>query len=211
MSLPIAQQKTVEVVFTGEVDAGGSNSEKVQNVFHFRRTAFVRNIDKAAVYVACKAAIIDKIILAQSARFTAQKVEIRCIDDKYDPYLKTAFTDPGAVAGPALPTNLAAMFECKTALRGRDTRGRKFFGPFVEAHTTDDVWNATGLTLLGAIKTGLLAGFTDSTGDVWKYCIVSKSRGDMTAIPAVYWMNDVTEINIQPRVAQLSGRRVKSV
>lgn len=211
MSLAFDQQKTIEVVHTGEIDAGGSNSEKCVNVYHFRRTAFVRNIDKAAAGIACKAAILDKVILALSARYTSQHYQVRCIDDRYDPYLKVDFTDPGAIAGVALPTNLCCMFNCKSALRGRDTQGRKFFAPFAEAHTTDDVWNATGLTLTGAIKTGLLAGFTDSTGDVWKYCIVSKSRGDMRAIPAVYWKYDVSTIDIQARIAQLSGRRVKSV
>lgn len=211
MSLTFAQQKTVEVVHTGEIDAGGSNSEKCVNVYHFRRTAFVRNISKSAVYTACKAAILDKVILALSARYTSQKVEIRCIDDKEDPYEKTLFTDPGAVAGVALPSNLACLFMCKSAIRGRYAQGRKFFAPFVEAHTTDDVWNATGLTLTGAIKTALLAGFTDSTGDVWKYCVASKSAGDMTAVPAVYWTYDVVSIDIQLRIAQLKGRRVKSV
>lgn len=211
MSLPFAQQRTVEVVHTGEIDAGGSNSEKVQNIYHFRRTAFTRNIDKAAVYLACKAAILDKVILALSARYTSQKVQIRCIDDKYDPYTETLFTDPGAIAGVALPSNLCCLFNCHSGVRGRDAQGRKFFGPFAEAHTTDDIWNATGLALTGAIKTGLLAGFTDSTGDVWKFVVCSKSRGDMTAVPAVYWNQDVTTINIQPRIAQLKGRRVKSV
>ncbi len=177
MSLPFAQQKTVEVVHTGEIDAGGSNSEKCVNVYHFRRTAFAGNINKANVYTACKAAILDKVILALSARYTSQKVQIRCIDDREDPYTTTIFTDPGAVAGVALPSNLCAMFLNKSVIRGRYAQGRKFFAPLVEAHTTDDVWNATGLTLLGAIKTGLLAGFTDAGGDVWKYVVCSKSKG----------------------------------
>lgn len=211
MGITLAQTQHIELVHTGEIAAGGGNSEKSVNVWHYKRTAFVLPVDKAAVYTAWKAAIGDKIILALSERYVSQNVKIRIIDDPEDKFSIHAFTDPGAVAGESLPSHHCVLMNLHTATRGRYAQGRKFFSPIAEADHEDDVLDASGIALWATVKTAVLAGFTDTTGNVWKSTIVSKFYSELTTSPAYIESYQVNEVVVNKTLAILTGRRSRVV
>lgn len=212
MSITLAQTKNIELVHTGEISAGGSNSERSQNVYHYRRTAFVAAVSKAQIFTAWKAAIGDKVILALSERYVSQNVRIRIIDDPEDPFSTHSFTDPGALAGESLSSHNAALLNLKTGTRGRFAQGKKFYSPIPESGHEDDTMTAAQITLMGAIRTGILAGFTDAGGNVWKSVILSKSYSNLTVTPAnPVFVYDVNDVIINKTLGVLSGRRARVV
>lgn len=211
MGITLAQTQHIELVHTGEIAAGGGNSEKSVNVWHYKRTAFVLTVSKAAVFNAWKAAIGDKIILALSERYVSQNVKIRIIDDPEDKFSLHSFTDPGAIAGESLPSHHCVLMNLKTATRGRYAQGRKFFSPIAEADHEDDVMDASGIALWDTVKTAVLTGFTDATGNVWKSQIVSKFYSDLTTSPAYIESYEVNEVVVNKTLAILTGRRSRVV
>lgn len=212
MSITLAQTKHIELVHTGEIGEGGSNSERSQNVYHYRRTAFVLPVVKLAVFNAWKTAIGDKVILALSERFVSQNVRIRIIDDPEDPFSTHSFTDAGAVAGESLSSHNAALLNLHSATRGRFAQGKKFYSPIAESGHEDDTMTAGQITLMGAIRTGILAGFTDATGNVWKSVVLSKSYSNLNVTPAnPVFAYEVNEVIINKTLGVLKGRRARVV
>ncbi len=211
MGITLAQTKHLELVHTGVCGEGGSNSKTIINVYHYVRNAFVLPITKSEIFTAWKAAIGDKVILHLNERYTSQNVKIRILDDPEDRYSIHAFTDVGAIAGDSLPSHEASVLLLKSAVRGRFAQGRKHYAPLSESQIGDDVLNAGALTTIGAIKTGILAGFTDATGNVWKSCIVSKTYSDLQASPASIFSYVVNEVTITNNIGIMKNRKVSTV
>ncbi len=211
MGITLAQTQHIELVHTGEIAAGGGNSEKSVNVYHYKRTAFVLPVVKSAVYTAWKAAIGDKVILALSERYVSQNVKIRIINDPEDKFSLHSFTDAGAITGESLPSHHCVLLNLQTATRGRYAQGKKFYSPIAEADHEDDVLDASGITLWSTVRTGILAGFTDATGNVWKSHVVSKLYSDLHATPSVPLSYEVNEVVVNKTLAILRGRRSRTV
>jgi len=189
MGITLAQTQHIELVHTGEIAAGGGNSETSVNVYHYKRTAFVLPVVKSAVFTAWKATIGDKVILALSERYVSQNVRIRIINDPEDQFSLHAFTDPGAIAGESLPSHHCVLLNLKTATRGRYAQGRKFYSPIAEADHEDDVMDASGIALWAAVRTGILAAYNGLAGavvsDDWEHVVISRFADNAPRVAGV--------------------------
>jgi len=214
MSLGVAQQRHVEIVLRGDITSGGVSARPTYNVFHYRRTATIGNIDKVAVETAFQAAIAVPLAACLNNRWTQGNNQVRILNDPTDPYTLVSRAVVGGVAGDGLSTILWAYLLMKTSLRGGRYRGAKRLGPLSEADVTaggDDILNAAALARFLTLKTAMLAGFTDSTGDIWKPVVVSRIGADFRASPAVFVATDVTQVLTNKRIGRTKVREVASL
>jgi len=213
MSLPVGQQTHVEIVLQGVMASGGSDSRNTYNVFHFRRTATVGNINKAAVDTAFQAAIGVPFAACLNNRWSQANNSVRCINDPTDPYLTTSHVVAGGVAGDGLSSILWAYVLMRTALRGGKYRGAKRMGPLSEADVTaggDDILNAAAVARFATFRTALLAGFTDGGATVWVPSVISRKAADFRASPAIFTATDVGQILLNKRLGRSKVRETQS-
>ena len=77
---------------------------------------------------------------------------------------------------------------------------------------TDAVFTvAAAACILGAIATALLAGFTDSDGNVWKMVIVSRSHSQLTVNPCTVEANWVISAQVRHNPGAMKRRKTRSV
>lgn len=205
----------IEVKTVVNVAAGGS-STKAFNIFtHWRRTATVLTVPKTPIDTAYQAAIVVPIMAALNARATQANNQIRYMDDANDPYTAFSHAVVGSIAGDSEATDVAAYLLLRTALRGRSYRGSKHLAPMSESDTTtgtDDLWNAGCLARLATIAAALVAGFTDSTGNVWVPSILSRRPPAQYSVnPTTVVANDVVSCAVNKRIGSMNHRKVKSV
>lgn len=214
MPIPFNQVTVCEVAMRGLMDAGGSNSIPTNFLFHFRRTAVTVDPTKTAINTAFLAGPAAAIAAALNQRWNSTLNDIRYPNDATDPYQSFTTALSGAITGDSLVSDDAAYLLFRTALRGRQFRGSKHLGPMSESDRTtaaEDLWNAACLTRLAAINTALLAGFTDSTGNIWKFCILSRSLSQLSVNPTIVTVNDVTQGLVNKRTGSMLRRKVASV
>jgi len=214
MPIPLNQVTTAEISFKGLITAGGSGSVNTNFVFHYRRTATVVDPDKTALKNAFVAGPVVPIAAALNERWAGTLYDIRWLNDATDPNVSFTSAAVGAITGDSLSTIDSAYLLFRTALRGRKYRGSKHFAPLSESDITtpdEDIWNAACLTRLAAINTALMAALTDSTGNVWKYTILSRSISQLTVNPTTVVVNDAAQALVNKRVGSMLRRKVKSV
>jgi hypothetical protein len=214
MPIPANQMVDWEVIVNGTAAAAGSNSRPVAIVFHFRRTTLTTAVNPANLKTAFVTAIATPIAAALNIRFTGQNVSVRCINDAtYAPIFFT-FTTPGVITGDSMSTTLSAYILLRTGLRGKSYRGSKHLFPLSESDTTvagDDVLNAAALARMATIAAAILAGFTDSDGNVWISTVLSKVLSKLTKNPTTVTANPVTQTAVAKRVGTMRHRKVKQV
>jgi len=213
MSLPVGQQTHVEIVLQGIMSSGGSDARNTYNVFHFRRTTTVGNINKAAVDTAFQAAIGVPFDACLNNRWSQANNNVRCLNDPTDPYLTTAHVVVGGVAGDGLSSVLWAYVLMRSSLRGGAFRGAKRMGPLSEADVTaggDDILNAASIARFATFRAALLAGFTDGGGTVWVPSVVSRKAADFRSYPAIFTSTDITQILLNKRIGRSKVRETQS-
>ena len=214
MPIPNSQQLHVEIIASGIVAAGGSNTKASASVFDFRRTATVLTINKANVEAAFQTAIMIPITNALNARYTQTFTTVRILDDAQDFPSQVTRAVAGAIAGESLTTAESLFLLARTALRGKSFRGNKKLFPFSETDTTlatADLWNAGALGRFATIAAAWLAGFTDADGNIWKPFIVSRKLSQLKVNPTTVVSNQVASVLVNKRVGTMRKRKVKSV
>lgn len=197
------------------IAAGGSNAKAFNLFTHWRRTATVLATPKTPIDTAYQAAIVVPTMAALNVRATQANNQIRFMDNADDPYQPFSHAVVGAIAGDSEATDVAAFLLLRTALRGRSYRGSKHLGPMSESDTTtgtDDLFNAGCLARLATIAAAILAGFTDSTGNVWVPSVLSRKPPAQYSInPTTVVANDVISVSVNKRLGSMIHRKVKSV
>lgn len=211
MPIPDPDKLTVEIAHVGTVAAGGGATRNFANVYHFRRTSIGGAYDNVVIANEFIAAMVPTICAALSADYTTIAVTARCLDDALDPGGTVTDATAGAIAGQRLPDYVAAVLIFRTALRGRNYRGRKHYGPIVEADTTGDVLTAGAITRMGNISTALSGGMTDANANTWVQCVVSKTLSQLATNPTNVVYANVNQTLVNHTVGTLRRRKVPTV
>lgn len=214
MAVPANQLINAEVVIHASAAAEGSTARPIQLVTHWRRTAVAVNTTKTAIDTAFQAAVAVPFFAALSITVTQQYNAIRFVNDALDAYSSFTHTVAGAITGDRMAITNAAFLLLRTGYRGSSYKGSKHIGPMSESDSTsgsEDLWNAGCLTRLGTLASALLAGFTDSTGNVWVPSIYSKTLSQDTINPTNIVATDVVQVLVNKRIGTMRGRRVPSV
>jgi len=214
MAISLNQVTVAEVSMKGLISAGGSNTVNTDFVFHYKRAATAVDPTKAALDTAFQAGHAASIIAALNARWSQKTNEVRWVNDALDAPTPFAHVNAGAIAGDSLASHCAVFMLFRTGIRGRSYRGGKHYGPFSEADVTtagDDILNAAAITRVSAIATALAATLTDSTGNIWSLCVLSRRLSVLTPNPTTVVSNNVVTILYNKRIANMKRRQVKSV
>jgi len=211
--MPIADsaKHVAEITVVGAAAAGGSNAKPSYNVFHFRRTTTSGTLAKAAIAAAFEASIGAAMEDALNVDYSATSVNIRMIDDADDMNTAVTVALAGAAAGERLPVHACVTIHLYTALRGQSYRGRKHFSPASEADTTDDILVGAGLANWQALRDAILAGFTDSNGNIWVPVVVSPSLSQLSVNPTTVIRNDVTSCVLNKNIGSINRRKAATV
>jgi len=214
-TIPANQLIHAEIVSAGTIAAAGGTAKSVVNVYQFRRTSVVNVVVKAHIEAAFQTAIMVPVTDALNARFTQTGNSVRFLNDATDAPETVARAVVGAIAGESLPTFETAVLQMKTTYRGKSGRGNKHYAPIAESAANGDTLTAGSLVLFNLVKTAILAGFTDSDGNVWKTCIVSKGAipplSQLTANPTTVFANDVSSAIMNKTTGTMRRRKVKTV
>jgi len=214
MPIPDNQKQHAEIIIHGQISDGGSTVVNTQNVFHFRRTALTGTITKAAISSAFQTAIAAKLVLALNERWSQLRNSIRFINDALDQYQDFSNVNVGAITGDCLQSHSSIFILLRSGYRGRSWKGGKHFGPVSESDATsggDDILNAGAITRFNTLAAAILAGFTDSNGQIWVPFIVSRDGSVIDTNPTTVVGVDVTEVKLNKRVSSHRGRKVASV
>jgi hypothetical protein len=213
MPIPATGIKVVEIHVFGNIASGGVTSKPTNYTFQFQRISTVPPVNKINIDTAFQAAIVIDLGLALNVRWLQAYNTTRFLDDALDAPTQVNHAVAGAVAGDGLPSFTAAYFLLRTGLRGKSYRGSKHFAPLSESDTTlasEDILNAASLTRFGAVKTDLLAGFTDSDTNVWRLQVFSKTLSQVLVNPTTVVSNTVNAILINKRIGRMKRREVRS-
>lgn len=211
MPIPDNEKAVVELTVKGTIAAGGSDATPVANVFHFRRTALSGAISKTNIKTAFDTAIVALLEAATNADVTFDTIEARYVNDALDP--PTAFTIArvGDIVGDRAPSHAAVYMLLRTANKGRSYRGSKHFSPLSESDFGDDVLSGAGVTNWGALKDAILAGFTDSDGNVWIPVVLSRLLSTLGTNPTTVIATDVTAVLLNKTIGGMDRRRAATV
>lgn len=211
MPIDPSLMRVAEVVHLGTVAAGGGSAKNFANVYHFIRSSTVNPWSNTNIANEFIASILPDVCAVLNADYATTAVTARCVNDALDAPVSVADTTPGGVAGERLPDYNAVMLLLRTALRGGSYRGRKFYGPISEADSQDDVLTAGAVTAFGTLITTLLAGMTDSDGNVWSLAVFSSTLSQSTVNPTTIVANVVTQILLNKSLGTMRRRKVKTV
>jgi len=129
------------------------------------------------------------------------------LDDPADPFTTVAGADSGTVAGDSLPSVNSVSLQLKTGIRGRKYRGAKRYGPIAESQTVLDHLDTTPLADWTTYAGQLLAGFTDSDGNVWTPQVVSYRLSTFNPTTAIVVASPVTQITVNSVLGIMRRRR----
>lgn len=211
MPIPMNQVRVAELVVRGQIAAGGSDAINTAFVFHYRRNTVAVDPTKSALNTAFVAGPAAAIAAALNVGWEASLHDVRWLNDAEDPYLSITATEVGAITGDRLPSDDAVFLLFRTALRGRRFKGGKHLAPFSESDIGDDILNAGAVTRCQTIITALLTPLTDSTGNTWNFCILSRLLSQLRTNPTTVTTNDVTQGLVNQRIGTMIRRKVRSV
>jgi len=213
MPPPLIDLWTAEVQMRGIAAAAGGDAINIDNVFHFQRDGVVNVLNKANVESAFNTSIAVPILAALNIRYGQTFNTVRMLENATDIITQVSRAGAGAITADSMPCECNAFINFRTKYRGKFYRGNKKFAPMSESDstTTSDVFNAGCLTRLTAIATALLAGFTDSDGNVWKFGILSRSFSQLTVNPCTVEWNEALSAQVRHNPGEMKKRKTRSV
>lgn len=213
MSIPLTSVLTAEIVLKGVLAAGGSNAKNCANVFHYRRTGTSVDPVKASLWTIFNSTIVQELLDLLNVDVGSVSGQIRWVDDAEDTYSDHTPTPnaAGQVTGERYPSVVCVSCLFRTAKRGRNYRGAKRFFGISEADGVDDVLSGTPLTNWTTFKALLDDPLTDSDGNVWNPCVLSRSLSQLTANPTTVVRNDITAVLLNKNLGRMDRRRVATV
>lgn len=215
MPIPLNQVTVAEIQLRGLITGGGAGEVRTNFVFHFRRTAVAVDPVKASINTAFQGAISAPIAAALNEDWEARINAIRYVNDALDAPTEFTNSDEGAITGDRLQSYSTAYLLMRSAVRGREYRGSKHLGPFSETDVTHatgcDIFNAAAMTRLNTIATAIQDGFTDSTGNIWVPCILSRKLSELQDNPTTVITNDVVQVLVNQRLGTEIRRKAPSL
>ena len=192
--------------------AEGGGVKTFVNVYQFQRTSPAGTLDKSHVESAFNTAINPSVLAALSIDYTQVYDTVRMLDDALDIPTVVVRSGVGARTGQRLPDFNAATLRLNSATRGRFARGSKHYGPVAESDSLGDALEAAAVTRFKAIGTAILAGFTDSDGNVWLPVVVSrKAPAQYKTNPCVIRSYQITSTVLNSTLGTMRRRKVRSL
>lgn len=212
MPISVSGSRTVlQVILKGVLTAAGGRATNISTTFWYRRSAIVI----APVKSAFKAAFLDGPYAAMLAAFNIGwangSLDLRYFDDALDPTESFSLAGVGAIATDRAASFNAVYMLYRSGVRGRKYIGSKHFAAVNEIDTTGDVLTGTGLTRWQALQTALAALLTDSTGNIWRPCNVTKQGSVYKKNPTSVVYNDVVSIALDLNLGTMLRRKVATV
>lgn len=203
-----------EITINGTVSSAGGNSRPSQSVWHYRRVSTAPVLSKLALKTIFNTTVMVPLIACLSIRYSGQTVFVRWLDDAQDANQSFTGVNAGAIIGDSMPTNVSVFLLMGTGLRGKNFRGSKKLFPIGESATTvatDDILNAGALTYFGTLATGALANLTDTNGNVWTPCVLSRKLSQLRVNPTNVITNDITSVAVRKSLGHMRHRQIKAV
>lgn len=210
MSIAESAKTVFEITARGTVASAGSSTKEIANVFHYRRLATAVDVDKAALALEFENSMLSVIVSAMNVRVNWHDIGVRCVNDWQDPEYISSVTVPGEVMGDSLSGYACVTIRMKTSIRGRSGTGRKHFSPASEADIGGDVLTGNGLTNWQAVRDAMDDRLTDTTGNVWQPCVLSRKMSTLTN-PTTIVTNDVTACVLNKTMGTMRRRKVATV
>lgn len=204
----------VEIVAKGIVTQATVPSKNFWIVHHFRRTANVPPLSKADIEAHFQTAYMVPLLAMLNAAYAQTETDVRFIDDATDPYGVFPESTVGGIATSAQQNYDSVAFQFKTGYRGKSGKGGKRFGPISDADTAQNILTGSALAAWTAYKATLLAGFTDTNGNIWVPCVVSKGNppglSQLKTNPTRVFANDVIQVLLNKTTGTMRRRKART-
>ena len=205
----------VEIVSQAYAVARGGGVKNFFNIYHFRRTTTANPLVRANVQTAFQTAIMAPVLAALNVDYTQTGNTLRFFEDPTDAPITVSQTGVGAIAGDRLPDFSAVVVQLKTGVRGKAGRGSKHYGPIAESDTTGDDLVTGSVTRFDAVGAAIVAGFTDSDGNIWVPGLKGAKRIGSPAqyiiAPTTTVWTDVTSSLLNKSLGTMRHRKIKTV
>lgn len=211
MSIPNAQMIVAELIINGKQGAAGSSVAPAYNVCHFFRTNTLNPWNNLIIADRFAATFGADLKAASNVRYDPQGISCRCLNDAQDLGALGTFAGPGAITTDGEPSDDAVVLVLKSAVRGKSFQGRKHFGATNESDTTGDILTGAGLARWTTVRDSYLAGFTDSDGNVWKPCVVSRLQSQLKTNPTKVTYAEVVKVKLILNIGTMRRRRTKTL
>jgi len=198
----------VEIVMKGTLNetAGLKNC---WNVFHYRLVA--GTMDAFGQLLGDFESKVYSFALAQlSADFVLNQMLARLLDDATQQYVTvTTAGNPGGIALPRLPGDLAIVTPMQAAQRGKQYRGRKHWRGVPSASVLKDELTAGAETAWLAVAVKLQGQFTSVTG-TYQPCVVAKTLSQLKSNPTTIIASDVTSVLVNKTIGTFRRSKEKT-
>lgn len=213
MSIPLTDVHVAELIVHGTLAAAGSDSQVCLNIFHFRRTATAIDPVKASIAAAFDTAFMQNLEPLVADTYSWASIGVRYPEDAEDSevLVAPAGSAVGSVGTDRVPDHVAVSMLLRTSKRGRSYRGAKRFAAIPVADTEGDIIVAGKQAAWTALAASLLAGFTDSDGNVWVPFVLSRTLSQLLVNPTDLVGSDVTQVLLNKNLGSMNSRKVKTV
>jgi hypothetical protein len=133
--------------------------------------------------------------------------KIRALDDALDPYLTVPRVVTGSVTGDMLPVQNSVKVGLVTASRGRNFVGSKHYSGIAESDTVNDGLDSTPQGAWRAFIPTLATPLTDSNGQVWTPCVVSRSLSQLAVNPCTVVYADILTATFNTSIGTTNRRK----
>jgi len=198
-----------QVTMHATVVARGGEVKNVANVYNFRRTTSVNPRVKGNVDTAFQAGIGAAVLAALNVDYEQYANTVRWLDDALDQPQDFTHANVGGRTGQRYDNFTAAFILLKTT--SRKTKGSKHYSPLAESDVEGDGIVSPLTTNLAAIGTAILAGFTDSDGNVWQSTVVNTKNAIFGVNPTLFGDSIVTAVYPRQTVGTMKRRKVRGV
>lgn len=212
MAIPAGSIRNLQLIVNGTAATGGSSVTPSINVFNFQRTTTVNPFTKIAFNTVFQASVMNVILAAMNVRYTPSNCSVRVLDDYNDSPTIFAIAGVGAIATDSIPSDDAVYMLLRTALRGRNYRGSKHFGPLSEIDTTNDILTGAGLARWQDVRDAVLSNLVDANGNTWVPTVLSRNLSNLNLLPvALVVATQVTDCLLDLNVGTMRRRRSKTI
>jgi hypothetical protein len=164
------------------------------------------------IAAAFQTAIMTPVLAALSDLYTQDRNTVRFFDDALDPPISFTETGVGAITGEREADYVSVCVQLKTGVRGRQYRGSKKYGPIGELQVDGDLLVAGSVTLFEAVGEAIVAGFTDSDGNIWASVIKSsKPPAQYRDNPTYVIATQVTSYLLNKTTGTMRRRKARTV
>lgn len=210
-SIPDDQLLILEIVLAGNISQTGVNTKNVDFVFHFRRIATTIPLSKGALESVFQTNFAVPFLAQLNAAYTQVSNKVRCVNDATDAPLTVARAIAGGVMGDQQQNFDTLVVQLKTGFRGKSGRGSKHFAPLSAADTLGNTLVAGTVTAWNLLVPKFYTNFTDSLGNAWAPCILSRKLSQLKTNPTTVVTNDITSALLNKTTGTMRRRKVATV